>query len=298
MKEKYDILRFTPNITYSNRNNNNNTYKDLFFGNFNEKSLNNDKKIAKNIVFNINNNDNGKTNDNIKENNIREINTNTEMNNNIQNANAFEKNMNILNNDNNNIKMHITSDNINNSNIKSANNLKKKIFFENLQINKYNHSVKTYKNKKLNEREEIRKRYLIAKKKLEESYFNREKIYYIKKFKNFPFVKYIYSKNKKLNIINEESLCSNINKDLENQKKLNMFLKKLNSGKNALFSKSVIREAGYYSKNNSYNKKNTRNNKNSTISSYCKTDYRNGNNNYDLDVCFLKHIDFQKINNS
>ena len=82
---------------------------------------------------------------------------------------------------------------------------------------------------------------------------------------------------------------------MENQKKLNNFFKKLKSDKNALFSKSITKEAGFFSKNNSYNYKNTRNiNKNSTISSCCKTDYLNGNNNYDLDICFLKHVDFQK----
>ena len=97
----------------------------------------------------------------------------------------------------------------------------------------------------MNEREEIRKRYLRAKKKLEESYFNREKIYYMKNFKNFPFVNYVYKKNKKGNINIEESLINRLNKDLKKQKKFENFLKMLNSGNSSkeknkiLFSKSV-----------------------------------------------------------
>ena len=153
----------------------------------------------------------------------------------------------------------------------------------------------------MNEREEIRKRYLRAKKKLEESYFNREKIYYMKNFKNFPFVNYVYKKNKKGNINIEESLINRLNKDLKKQKKFENFLKMLNSGKEKnkiLFSKSVLREAGYFRKNNSYKKIQERNNnkRRSKLNTFCETDYRKDNNKYDLDVCFLKYIDFSKNN--
>ena len=128
---------------------------------------------------------------------------------------------------------------------------------------------------------------------MEESYFNSEKLYCMKNFKNFPFVKYIYT-NKKQNINTEE--YSRISKDIEKKRKLDEFLKKLRTEKNnILFSNNVTREAGYFSKNNSYRKIISRNNnQNHKIYSYCKTDYRKGNNNYDLDVCFLKHINFSQ----
>ena len=165
---------------------------------------------------------------------------------------------------------------------------------ENLRINNINCITNRNKNNEKSEREKIKRKYLIAKKKLEESYFNREKVYYMKNFKNFPFVKYIYGKNKKRNINTEESLYTKLNKDMAKQQKLNNFLKKLNSSSmnnNVLFSKSVIKEAGYYRKNNSYKKIYTRNNKgNNSSYSHCNTE--NMNDNYNLDVCFLKHIDF------
>ena len=297
-KEKYNVLKSTPNLIYYNKNNSKyfkkSNFKDLFLDNFNESSLN--YKInykgskTKSIALNDNNNDNQKADINITNENMdnKEININKE-NNNLENDINMDSNVN--NNSKNNIEKN---DNIDYNN-KSSLDIKKKTFLEILQKNKCNYSVKINKNKKRNEREEIRKKYLIAKRKLEESYFNREKIYYMKTFKNFPFIKNIYTNNKKANIYTEESLCSKISKDLENQKKLNDFLKKLNSDKNVLFSKSVIKEVGYYNKNKSYNKINIRNNKkNNVIYSYFKTDYRKANKNYDLDVCFLKHIDFAK----
>ena len=93
---------------------------------------------------------------------------------------------------------------------------------------------------------------------------------------------------------------------MEKQKKLENFLKKLNSGKQKnkiLFSRSVIREAGYYTNNNSYKKINYKinNKEKKQIYSYCHTDYGKDNINnkkYDIDVCFLKHIDFSKNNES
>ena len=200
-----------------------------------------------------------------------------------------------VNNNENTIETNIVE-----TNKKSANDFKK-LVLDNIKIYSNIHSVRKNKNKKMNEREEIRKRYLRAKKKLEESYFNREKIYYMKNFKNFPFVNYIYQNNKKGNNNIEESLSNRLNKDLKKQKKFENFLKMLNSGKEKnkiLFSKSVLREAGYFSKNNSYKKIQERNNNKgkSKLNSFCKTDYRKGNDKYDLDVCFLKYIDFSKNN--
>ena len=272
IKEKFNIMKGMSN--YNNKTcrsyKKNLKFKDLFFDFFTEKNKNEAIKID---TDNLN-----------KENYTNTNNLNTNKNDNNKNeCNNIENNINNnLKNDNNYIK------------INSARNLKKKFFIENLRINNINCITNRNKNNEKSEREKIKRKYLIAKKKLEESYFNREKVYYMKNFKNFPFVKYIYGKNKKRNINTEESLYTKINKDMAKQQKLNTFLKKLNSSNmnnNVLFSKSVIKEAGYYRKNNSYKKIYIRNNKgNNSGYSHCNTE--NMNDNYNLDVWFLKHIDF------
>ena len=220
----------------------------------------------------------------------------------IGNKSQIKNSISNSNKDNNNNNEENTLEtNVVESNRKSARDIKK-LVFDYIKAYNNSYSVRKNKNKKKNEREEIRERYLKAKKKLEESYFNREKIYYMKNFKNFPFVNYIYTKNKKGAINTEESLFYRLNKDLKKQKKFENFIKMLNSGKEntkILFSKSVIREAGYFSKNNSYKKIDERNiyKGKSKMNSFYKTDYRKGNK-YDLDVCFLKYIDFSKINDN
>ena len=220
----------------------------------------------------------------------------------IGNKSQIKNSISNSNKDNNNNNEENTLEiNVFESNRKSARDIKK-LVFDYIKAYNNSYSVRKNKNKKKNEREEIRERYLKAKKKLEESYFNREKIYYMKNFKNFPFVNYIYTKNKKGAINTEESLFYRLNKDLKKQKKFENFIKMLNSGKEnskILFSKSVIREAGYFSKNNSYKKIDERNiyKGKSKMNSFCKTDYRKGNK-YNLDLCFLKYIDFSKINDN
>ena len=285
IKEKYNIINaLSPdyiNNNYSNRSyQKNKRYKDLFYNYFTEREKEKEKEKNKNIIIKIYNNQDN--------NNNRENQENTEENNKIKNINGND----INNNDN------IVNENIMNS----ARSLKKKIFLENLRINNFGFSTKRNKNEDISEREKIKRQYLIAKRKLEESYFNREKVYYMRNFKGFPFVKYIYEKNKKkkINYNTEETLYTKMNKDLKKQQKLNDFIEKLNSsdGKNnILFSKSVLKEAGYCSNNYSYRKSNKRNNKINNLTFY---HYNTDNNmdNYNLDVCFLKHIDFMKINNN
>ena len=268
-------------------------FYDLFFGYFTEKTVNIDDEIinddfaeklkSKKIIIN---------NDAIKNCLEKDINKNNiyeeEKFNNENEINNFEsKNENNDHPENKNI----LENNALEFKTKSARNLKKKIFIENLQFNNFSHSMNKNHNKQLSESEEIRRKYIIAKRKLEKSYLNREKIYYMKNFKNFPFIKYIYGK-KKRKINYEESLFTRLNKDLLKQQKINKFLKKLNSGgSNILFSKEVKREAGYFSKNNSRNKILTRNVKNKNfIYSNSKTLY--GNDFYDFGFYFLKHIDF------
>ena len=289
LQEKYDLtLSNYPNL-YCNKSFKISNYSDLFFGYFDDVSLDKDNDEVKisqkdednKIISSID----AYTDKNIK---INEIN-----NNNKYNEKKIENRINIKENDvsrNNNKNINIDTK------AKSVYSLKRKLFFNNLQIYHNIHSIKKNKDKKRNERQEIRKKYLIAKKKLEESYFNREKFYYMEHFSNFPFVKYIYRNNKK-NYLNPEKSLYSANKYLKKQKRLDNFLKKLNSetDKNrVLFSKSVIREAGYFSKNNTYKKIISRNNQEKNC--FYKTDHTNNTKKYDLDVCFLKHIDFPKIN--
>ena len=280
LKEKYEIVNSS--LRKSNNKIINRSYKK--------------KNNLENIFFDYLKDEYAKTERNNKINNLYLYNKEEEkeLNNTNENYKNYENNF-----------INKTKENKlqkNNANIftKSAHNLKKKFFFENLKINKNSYSVKKNKNIKVNERRLIRRKYLEAKKKLEESYFRREKYYYMKNFHNFPFIKYIYGKKKKDDLNTEQYLYSNRNKYLEKEEELNKFLKKLNSkNKDILFSKIITREAGYYSKNNSYRKLkiSTRNigDNNNKKSSYCKTEHKEGNNNYDSDVFFLKHIDFGKI---
>ena len=296
IKEKKDLNYSNIHHSLNSRIRKKIDFYDLFFGYFTEKTVNIDDELEKDdfmeklktkkIVIN---------NDAIKnclENDINNNNIYEEMK--FNNENEIEsKNE---NNDNISKKDHPKNNNILNNNIfelktKSARNLKKKMFIENLRFNNFSHSLHKHQNKQESESEEIRRKYIIAKKKLEKSYLNREKLYYMKNFKNFPFIKYIYGKKKK-KINYEESLFTRLNKDLAKQQKIKKFLKKLNcGGSNILFSNEVKREAGYYSKNNSRNKISTRNSKEKNfIYSNSKTQY--GNDFYDLGFCFLKHIDF------
>ena len=278
LKEKYDIINSTSRNLNQNVNRSYNKYNfdNLFFGYFDDDYVKTEgNNEINNLYLDSKEKETNKTIDNKK----------ISQNNTIKmfKVNNFPK-----------YKFDLKT--------KSTHNLKKKNFLDNLRIKNNSSSIKKNNNIKDIERKIIRKKYLAAKKKLEESYFRREKFYYMKNFRNFPFIKYIYGKKKNIN--NEQFLYSKGNKDLEKEEDLNNFLKQLNSGnKNILFSKNIIKEAGYSIKNNSYKKIkiNIRNNKdnNNKISSYCKTDYRTNNNNYyDLDVCFLKHIDFGKIRNS
>ena len=269
-------------------------FYDLFFGYFTEKTVNFDDEMTKDdfreklktkkIAIN---------NDAIK--NCLETDIN---NNNIYEEEKFnnENENNIFESKKENKDTISNKDNPKNNNIfelktKSARSLKKKIFIENLRFNNFSHSINKHQNKQESESEEIRRKYIIAKRKLEKSYLNREKLYYMKNFKNFPFIKYIYGK-KKRKINYEESIFTRLNKDLAKQQKIKKFLKKLKSGgSNILFSNAVKREAGYFSKNNSRNKISTRNSKeNNFIYSNSKTQY--GNDFYDFGFYFLKHIDF------
>ena len=272
-------------------------FYDLFFGYFTEKTVNIDDELekddfmeklkTKNIVIN---------NDTLKNCLEKDTNNNNtyeeEKLNNENKINILEcKNENKDNNYNISNKDHPKNNNIIELKTKSARNLKKKSFIENLRFNNFSHSINKHQNKQESESEEIRRKYIIAKKKLEKSYLNREKLYYMKNFKNFPFIKYIYGK-KKRKINYEESIFTRLNKDLAKQQKIKKFLKKLKSGgSNILFSNAVKREAGYFSKNNSRNKISTRNSKeNNFIYSNSKTQY--GNDFYDFGFYFLKHIDF------
>ena len=91
-------------------------------------------------------------------------------------------------------------------------------------------------------------------------------------------------------------MYTKINKDLQKQQKLNDFIEKLNSSEdknNILYSKSVLKEAGYCRNNYSYKKINKRKIKNNNLT--CYNTENNNMENYNLDVCFLKHIDFTKI---
>ena len=269
-------------------------FYDLFFGYFTEKTVNIDDELIKdNFIEKLKTKKIVINNDAIKNSLEKDINNkniyeeeklNNEKENNISES-KNENNYTISNKD------HPKNNNIVELKNKSARNLKKKIFLENLRFNNFSHSINKNQKKQESESEEIRRKYIIAKRKLEKSYLNREKLYYMKNFKNFPFIKYIYGKKKK-KINYEESLLSKLNKDLAKQEKIKQFLKKLNSGgSNILFSNEVKREAGYYSKNNSRNRISTRNSKDKNFFySNCKTQY--GNDFYDLGFCFLKHIDF------
>lgn len=269
-------------------------FYDLFFGYFTEKTVNIDEELVKDdFIEKLNTKKIVINNDVIKNSLEKDIN-----NNNIYEEEKLnnEKEINISESKNENNYTISNKDPLKNNNIielktKSARSLKKKIFLENLRFNNFSYSINKNQKKQESESEEIRRKYFIAKRKLEKSYLNREKLYYMKNFKNFPFIKYIYGKKKK-KINYEESLFTRLNKDLAKQEKIKKFLKKLNSGgSNILFSNEVKREAGYYSKNNSRNRISTRNSKDKNFFySNCKTQY--GNDFYDFGFCFLKHIDF------
>ena len=314
LKEKYNFNRykFTDNNNSTNRGIKNKIkFDDLFFNYYEDNNIN---------INNINDNKN-KNKKIINDNFIHKIKTNSIIINKDNINNINEENKKIFENENNNNenknKNKISNININkiryyidlkkNSNfendikMKSSSNFKKKILLEKFKI--HNSSYSLNKNKNKNEKDEkadLRKKYFIAKKKLEESYLNREKLYYTKNFKNFPFIKYIYGNNKK--DIFEETLYSKRSKDIIKQKKLREFLKKLKSpNKNILYSKEVIREAGFYTKTDGFGKiyernkiKNYKKNKNYKINnktdSYMSND--KGKNLYDLEVCYTKHIDF------
>lgn len=298
IKEKSDINSSNIHKSPNSKNKTKLDFYDLFFGYFTEKTVNIDDELMKDdFIEKLKTKKIVIKNDAIKNCLEKEIDKNNiyeeEILNNENEINTFESrnenNDNICNKDNTKNK-NILENNIIDLKTKSARNLKKKFFIENLRFNHFSHSMNKHQHKHESESEEIRRKYIIAKRKLEKSYLNREKMYYMKNFKNFPFIKYIYGKKKK-NINYEESLFTRLNKDLAKQQKIKKFLKKLNTGgNNILFSNEVKREAGYYSKNNSRNIFIRNSKDKNLIYPNSKTQY--GNDFYDCGFCFLKHIDF------